>query len=145
MPFPRSKYVGVVGRYVIDARTLLTLVDQKVAVHPSHQLVAPTRIRSEVLELLLTEVNHCVRQERDALHAHTRMTELKMRLLGDRMSRGAAWKIAREQGWPTLRDAEYLAVTQLQADAVVTVDPELAAQADGLVPVAPFQCLLAAD
>lgn len=73
------------------------------------------------------------------------MTELKMRLLGDRMSRGAAWKIAREHSWPTLRDAEYLAVTRLQADALVTVDPGLAAKAIGIVPVAQLQSLLAAD
>ena len=133
------------GRYVIDAQTLLRLVDRHAAVDPSHQLVAPTRIRSEALELLLSDVNQGVRQERDALDAHTRMTELKMRLLGDRMSRGTAWKIAREHGWPTLRDAEYLAVTRLQADALVTVDSGLAAKAEGVVPVAPLQSLLAAD
>ena len=51
------------------------------------------------------------------------MTELKMRLLGDRKVRGTAWKIAREHGWPTLQDAEYLAVTPLPANALVTVDP----------------------
>ena len=139
------KYVRVMGRYVIDAQTLLQLVDRHAAVDPSHQLVTPTRIRSEALELLLSDVNQGVRQERDALDAHTRMTELKLRLLGDRMSRGTAWKIAREHGWPTLRDAEYLAVTRLQADALVTVDPGLAAKAEGVVPVAPLQSLLAAD
>ncbi|MCU1590576.1 MAG: hypothetical protein JWP11_1832 [Frankiales bacterium] len=133
------------GRYVIDARTLLHLVDGHVCVDPSHQLVAPTRIRSEALELLLDEVQRGVRQEKDALAAHTRMTELKMRLLGDRMSRGTAWKIARERGWPSLRDAEYLSVTRLQADALVTVDPGLAAKADGVVPVAPVERLLSAD
>jgi hypothetical protein len=134
-----------VSRYVIDAKTLLHLVDRHVRIDPSHQLVAPTRIRSEALELLLDDVNQGVRQERDALNAHTRMTELKMRLLGDRMSRGTAWRIARERGWPTLRYAEYLAVTRLQADALVTIDPALAGAADGVVPVAPMQSLFAAD
>lgn len=113
--------------------------------NPDHGLVAPTRIRSEAPQLLLDEINKGVRDERDALTAHTRMTELTMRLLGDRMSRGTAWKIARAQGWPTSRDAEYLAVTRLQAGALVTVDPELAAKADGIVPVAPWESLLAAD
>jgi predicted nucleic acid-binding protein len=134
-----------VGRYVIDAMTLLHLVDSQVRVHPSHQLVAPTRIRSEALELLLDDVHRGVRQEKDALAAHTQMTELKMRLLGDRMSRGAAWKIARERGWPSLRDAEYLSVTRLQADALVTVDPGLTAKAEGVVPVAALERLLSAD
>jgi predicted nucleic acid-binding protein len=67
--------------------------------------------------------------------AHERMTELKVRLLGDRVSRRTAWKIAREHGWSTLRDAEYLAVTRLQADALVTVDADLAARAANIVPV----------
>jgi predicted nucleic acid-binding protein len=44
-----------------------------------------------------------------------------MRLLGDRVSRRTAWKIAREHGWETTYDAEYLAVAKLQADALVTV------------------------
>lgn len=57
------------------------------------------------------------------------------------MSRGTAWQIAREQDWETLRDAEYLAVTRLQADALVTVDPALAARAEGIVPVAPLEAL----
>ncbi len=65
-----------------------------------------------------------------------------MRLLGDRVSRRTAWRIARQRGWETLRDAEYLAITQLQADALVTVDPDLAAKAAGVVPVAPLHVLL---
>ena len=44
------------------------------------------------------------------------MTQLKLRLLGDRVSRSTAWKIARQQDWDSLRDAEYLAITRLQAD-----------------------------
>jgi predicted nucleic acid-binding protein len=134
-----------VGRYVVDAMTLLHLVDRQVRVDPSHQLVAPTRIRSEALELLLDDVQRGVRQEKDALAVHTQMTELKMRLLGDRVSRATAWKIARERAWPSLRDAEYLSVTRLQGDALVTVDPGLAAKADGVVPVAPLERLLSAD
>ena len=56
-----------------------------------------------------------------------------MRLLGDRVSRRTAWMIAREQGWETTFDAEYLAVTKLQADAFVTNDPALVQKA-GNVP-----------
>ena len=66
-----------------------------------------------------------------------------MRLLGDRVSRRTAWKIAREQGWATTLDAEYLAVTRLQADALVTIDPKLAAKARDVVPVAPLAALTA--
>jgi predicted nucleic acid-binding protein len=66
-----------------------------------------------------------------------------MRLLGDRVSRRVAWKIAREQNWDSTYDAEYLAVTRLQADALVTVDPALARKAHHLVPLAHLDALAA--
>ena len=131
------------ARYVIDAPTLLHLVDAGLHVDPGHRLVAPNSIRSEALELLLQDVRAGKRTESAALHAHERMTELKMRLLGDRVSRRTAWKIARQHDWDTLRDAEYLAVTRLQADALVTVDPSFAATARSIVTVAAVDHLLA--
>jgi predicted nucleic acid-binding protein len=133
------------ARYVIDAPTLLHLVDNALAVDRSHQLVAPNIIRSEALQLLLRDVRRGERTDRAALEAHERITELKMRLLGDRVSRATAWRIARQEDWDTLRDAEYLAVTRLQADALVTVDPDLAAKAENVVPVASLQALLTGE
>jgi predicted nucleic acid-binding protein len=130
-----------VARYVIDAPTLQHLVDSNRRVRTDHQLVAPNAIRSEALELLLHEVNAGRRTESDALQAHEQMTKLKIRLLGDRVSRGTAWKIAREQGWDSLRDAEYVAVARLQADALVTVDRAFAARVKKLVPMAPLKAL----
>jgi predicted nucleic acid-binding protein len=130
------------ARYVIDAPTLLHLLDRDLAVDPGHQLVAPGSIRSEALGLLLRDVRRGQRTEQEALRTHERVTERKMRLLGDRASRGTAWRIAREHDWETLRDAEYLAVTRLQADALVTVDPGLAAKAADVVPLAPLEALL---
>ena len=133
------------ARYVIDAPTLLHLLDNALAVDPRHQLVAPNIIRSEALQLLLLDVRRGERTERAALEVHERITELKMRLLGDRVSRVTAWRIARKEDWDTLRDAEYLAVTRLQADALVTVDPVLAAKAQTVVPVAPLHALLGGE
>lgn len=130
------------ARYVIDAPTLLHIVDSDLHVDPSHQLVAPSSIRSEALQLLLHDVRRGERTDQAALEIHEKMTELKMRLLGDRVSRRTAWRIARDHGWDTLRDAEYLAVTSLQADALVTVDPGLAGKAAGVVPVAGLEELL---
>jgi hypothetical protein len=72
------------------------------------------------------------------------MTEMKVRLLNDRVSRRTAWRIAQEQGWETTFEAEYLAVTELQADALVTVDAAMAAKAAHLVPTAPLSALSAA-
>lgn len=54
------------------------------------------------------------------------------------MSRRTAWNIAQEQGWETTFDAEYLAVTKLQADAFVTIDAAMAAK------VAPDEAVSAA-
>jgi len=131
-----------VARYVIDAPTLIHLVDAGLRVDPRHQLVAPNSIRSEALELLLHDVLAGKRTEAEALKAHERMTEMKMRLLGDRVSRRTAWHLARQHGWDTLRDAEYLAVAKLQADALVTVDSRLAAAARDTIAVAAIEDLL---
>ena len=128
-------------RFVIDAPTLVHLVTEGVEVDPQHQLVAPNLIRSEALALLFAAVRRGELAEPVALQHHERLTELSMRLLGDRVSRRTAWKIAREQGWETTLGAEYLAVTRLQADALVTIDPELAARARGVVPLAPLAAL----
>ncbi|MEU4155177.1 type II toxin-antitoxin system VapC family toxin [Actinoplanes sp. NPDC026670] len=130
------------ARYVIDAATLLHVVDNALAVDRGHQLVAPNVIRSEALDLLWRDVRRGERTERAALETHVRITELKMRLLGDRVSRATAWRIARENDWDTLRDAEYLAVARLQADALVTVDPRMAAKAKNVVPVLPVEALM---
>jgi predicted nucleic acid-binding protein len=75
------------------------------------------------------------------MQLHERITELRMRLLGDRVSRRTAWRIAVDRGWSTIQDAEYLAVAQLQADALVTVDSELAVKAAGVVPLAELRDL----
>ena len=129
------------ARYVVDAPTLLHLASAEVRVHPDHQLVAPNSVRSQALSLLYTEVRAGRIAEAEALGLHERMTALKLRLLGDRVSRRTAWRIAREQDWESLDRAEYLAVTLLQADALVTVDPAAAAAAQGVVPLAPLAAL----
>lgn len=131
------------ARYVIDAPTLVHLVDRAARLDPGVRLVAPGSIRSEALGLLLRDVAAGRRTEDGALSAHERLTGVKIRLLGDRVSRATAWRIARERGWVTLRDAEYIAITRLQADALVSIDPDLLAAADGAVPVAPLESLLA--
>lgn len=50
--------------------------------------------------------------------------------------------MARYVDWDTLREAEYLAVTRLQADALITIDPDMAAKAEGLVAIVPLDALL---
>jgi predicted nucleic acid-binding protein len=128
-------------RYAIDAPTLLHLVAEGLQVSPKHQIVAPNLIRSEALSLLFKAVRDGDLSEEVALDRHERLTELKMRLLGDRVSRRTAWRIARERGFETTCDAEYFAVAKLQADALVTVDPTLATKAEKVVPVALLEAL----
>jgi predicted nucleic acid-binding protein len=123
-------------RYVIDPPTLVQVAQDDRRIDTAHQLVAPNSIRSQALDLLLQDVRDGKLTEEIALDLHERMTELKIRVLGDRVSRRTAWRIARAQDWTTIRDAEYLAVAKLQADALIATDPELAAKASGLVPLA---------
>lgn len=128
-------------RYAIDAPTLLRLVADNFGADVKHQLVAPNLIRSQSLSLLFEAVQQGRISEDEALQRHERMTEMKMRLLGDRVSRRTAWSIAREQRWESTYDAEYLAVAKLQADALVTIDAELLVKAQGIVPFAPLEAL----
>jgi predicted nucleic acid-binding protein len=51
---------------------------------------------------------------------------MRIRLLGDAVLRRRAWNIAEQLGWAETYDAEYVALTQLQADAFVTLDADLA-------------------
>ena len=128
-------------RYAIDAPTLLRIVAARVPIPDDVQLVAPSGIRSQALGILLDRVRAGELTDAEARDLHTAMTELRIRVLGDRVSRWTAFRLAREHGWTTTIDAEYLAIAQLQADALVTVDPRLAALADGVVPVAGLDAL----
>ena len=128
-------------RFVIDAPTAVRLILGGVAVRPEHQLVAPSTLRAQVLDLLYRQhggapIRGEVAQQLD------RLSEIKIRLLGDRVSRSTAWKIAAQLGWDEIGPAEFLAVAKLQADALVTDDERLRAAADGIVPLASFEDLL---
>ena len=65
-----------------------------------------------------------------------------MRLLGDRVLQRVAWKIADQLGWSDTFVAEYIALTQLQADAFVCLDPELSREVSGIVTVASIHDLI---
>jgi predicted nucleic acid-binding protein len=66
---------------------------------------------------------------------------LRIRLLGDRVLQSVAWKVADQLGWSDTFDAEYVALTQLQADALITLDRQLAHAVKDLVTVAPIEAL----
>ncbi|MET4157602.1 hypothetical protein [Agromyces sp. PvR057] len=123
-------------RYAIDADAALTIIRDDLAVPTVHQLVAPTVLRSHVLSLLYRDVHGGRLDERAGRDQLERLAELKIRLLGDRVSRSVAWKLAVRLDWNDTPLAEYLAVASLQADALVTADPRLIAAAAGIVPIA---------
>lgn len=128
-------------RFVIDAPVALRLAEDPGALHAGHQLVAPNALRSEAMSILYRDVRSGARSREAARALLDPLTALKVRLLGDRVSRGTAWRIAEELGWDDIHEAEYLAVTRLQADAYVTLDPDRVLRAEGVVPLAPFEAL----
>jgi predicted nucleic acid-binding protein len=66
---------------------------------------------------------------------------LPIRLLGDLVLRRRAWDLADRLGWASTYDAEYVALTQLQADAFITLDEDLARSVQGIVETARFEAL----
>jgi predicted nucleic acid-binding protein len=106
-----------------------------------HQLVAPTLLRSQLLSLLYQAVQRGELTKKDATRQLDYVRGLRIRLLGDRVLQQLAWQIAETLGWSDTHDAEYIALTQLQADAFVTLDDDLARAVKGLVTVATIDVL----
>ena len=76
-----------------------------------------------------------------ALDRLTGIRAIPIRLLGDAVLRRRAWEVADQVGWASTYDAEYVALTQLQADAFVTLDAELARRVEGIVSTATIEAL----
>ncbi len=128
-------------RFVIDSEVALHLARNDVHVAREHELVAPTLLRSQVLSLLYQAVRRGELTKADAERHLDYVRKLRIRLLGDRVQQAAAWKVADKLGWTDTYDAEYVALTQLQADALVTFNPAVAGAAKDLVTVAPVEAL----
>jgi predicted nucleic acid-binding protein len=130
-----------VTRFVVDCGVVLHLASESIEVSAEHELLAPTLLRSQTLAAL-HEAVHAGEMSRDvALEQLARVGRIKIRLLGDAVLRRQAWKVADELRWADTYDAEYVALTQLQGDAFVTLDEELARAVEGLVPTAPVDAL----
>ena len=89
-----------------------------------------------MLSLLFQAVQSGELTQPEAENALGHVRRLRLRLLGDRVLQSVAWDVADQLGWPDTYDAEYVALTRLQADALVTLDDRLAQAAKRLVPVA---------
>jgi predicted nucleic acid-binding protein len=128
-------------RFVLDASAVLYLASGGLKVRGTHKLLAPTLLRSQTLSALHEAVQ---RGEIPADIARERLTgigRMPIRLLGDAVLRRRAWELADQLGWSSTYDAEYVALTQLQADALVTLDPKLARSVKGIVETASIDAL----
>lgn len=129
-------------RFVVDAAAALRLAAEGAEVPDAHELLAPTLLRSQALSTMHEAVHRDALPADVALDRLARVGAMRIRLLGDAVLRRRAWELATLLGWASTYDAEYVALTQLQADALVTLDAELERAVAGVVRTAPFAALL---
>lgn len=130
------------SRFVVDAGVVLHLVSEGLEVASDHQLLAPTLVRSQTLALLYEAVRRGELSREVGRERMRRVGVMKLRLLGDAVLRRKAWDVAEQLGWSTTADAEYVALTLLQADAFVTLDAKLRRAVAGVVETVPLEALL---
>jgi len=130
-----------VTRFVVDCSAVLHLASEGIEIPSEHELLAPTLLRSQTLSALHEAVHASEIPPDVALDRLTRIRAMPIRLLGDAVLRRRAWDVAEQLGWAETYDAEYVALTQLQADALITLDAELARRVEGIVPTATIEAL----
>jgi indolepyruvate ferredoxin oxidoreductase alpha subunit len=129
------------ARFVVDCETLLRIAAGEIEVAAEHRLVAPTLVRSQALSALYEATRRGEISASEGIERVTRLNSLKVRFLGDKVHQRQAWRVANELGWETTYDAEFVALTTLQADALVTSNGELAQAVSGLVETASVEAL----
>ncbi len=129
-------------RFVVDATAVLHLASAGIEVSAAHQLLAPTLLRSQTLSALHEAVQRGELAADLARDHLTRISRMPIRLLGDAVLRRRAWELADRLGWASTYNTEYIALTQLQADAFITQDADLARAVQGIVETASIDALL---
>jgi predicted nucleic acid-binding protein len=129
-------------RFVVDTSAVLHLASTEVEVSEEHELFAPTLLRSQTLSVLHEAVQRGEVPADVAREHLARIQRMPIRLLGDAVLRRRAWEVADQLGWTSTYDAEYVALTLLQADAFVTLDAELARAVKDIVTTASIDALL---
>ncbi|MDX6551099.1 MAG: hypothetical protein QOJ31_1783 [Gaiellales bacterium] len=127
--------------FVIDVSAALHLASEEIEVPDTHELLAPTLLRSQTLSTLHEAVQRGEIPADLARGRLTRVGRMRIRLLGDAVLRRRAWEVADLLGWASTYNAEYVALTQLQADAFVTLDADLARSVEGIVAIASIDAL----
>lgn len=129
-------------RFVIEPEIALALAERNAAVPSRHQSLGPTLLRSQVLAQLFVEVQRGDLHRTEADRRLDYLRGLRIRLLGDRVLQRVAWRVAVDLGCTDTFVAEYVALTKLQADALVTNNAWLAQAAIKWVAVATIDELL---
>jgi predicted nucleic acid-binding protein len=128
-------------RFVVDSSAALHLARADTEVPAKHKLLAPTLLRSQTLSDLHEAVQRGEIAAEVARDHLARIGRMPIRLLGDAVLRRRAWELADRLGWAQTYNAEYVALTQLQADAFITLDKELARSIKGIVETASLDAL----
>jgi predicted nucleic acid-binding protein len=128
-------------RFVVDAGVVIQLAAEAIRVSPEHELLAPTLLRSQVLSALHEAVARGEIPADVGLERHRVISQMPIRLLGDAVLRRRAWQVADQLGWDETYRAEFVALTQLQADAFITLDAELARGVEGVIETASIDAL----
>jgi predicted nucleic acid-binding protein len=128
-------------RFVVDTGAVLALARDGTEVSDEHELLAPTLLRSQVLSTLHEAVHRGEIPADVAREQLARINRMSIRLLGDAVLRRRAWEVADQLGSASTYDAEYVALTLLQADAFITLDAKLARSVEGLVQTATLDAL----
>jgi len=128
-------------KFVVDAGAVLHLASEEVEVSDAHKLLAPTLLRSQTLSALHEAVQRGEIPAEVARNRLARIRGMRIRLLGDAVLQRRAWELADQLAWASTYDAEYVALTQLQADAFVTLDKKLARSLKGIVATASIDAL----
>ena len=128
-------------RFVVNSGAVLNLASEEIEVPAEHELLAPTLLRSQTLSVLHEAVQRGEIPADVARDRLVRIGRMPIRLLGDAVLRRRAWEVADQLGWASTYDAEYVALTLLQADAFITLDPELARSVEGIVATASIDAL----
>ena len=123
-------------RFLVDASAVIHLAGAEVEVAVGHKLLAPTLLRSQTMSALHEAVQRGEIPADVARERLTRIGRMPIRLLGDGVLRRRAWEIADQLGWASTYNAEYVALTQLQADAFVTLDVALSRSVEGIIAIA---------
>ena len=128
-------------RFVVDCGVVLHLVGEGIEVAAEHEMLAPTLLRPR-------RCRPCMRPWTGA--KSRRMSPSTGSPASGRCRSGSSatpcsgvepGTSPTSWGWAGTYDAEYVALTQLQADAFVTLDADLARRVEGTFPTAAIQAL----